>query len=64
MRFPVEANSVFLSLPRSVYDQVISRGWRFYNFFEPDLYRLMCSWATTEESLVALVEAVGAATAV
>ena len=27
----------------------------FYNFFEPGVYRLMCSWATTEEQLDALV---------
>jgi threonine aldolase len=25
-----------------------ARGWRFYKFIEPDVYRLMCSWATTE----------------
>ncbi|PYL64957.1 MAG: threonine aldolase, partial [Verrucomicrobia bacterium] len=25
-----------------------ARGWCFYKFIEPDVYRLMCSWATTE----------------
>jgi threonine aldolase len=26
-------------------------GWRFYKFIEPDIYRLMCSWATTESGI-------------
>jgi threonine aldolase len=47
--FPVEANSVFLSLSSGVYDRITRAGWRFYNFFEPGVYRLMCSWATSEE---------------
>jgi threonine aldolase len=28
-----------------------ARGWRFYKFIEPNVYRLMCSWATTEEDI-------------
>jgi len=28
-----------------------ARGWRFYKFIEPDVYRLMCSWATTENDI-------------
>ena len=28
-----------------------ARGWRFYRFVEPDVYRLMCSWATTERDI-------------
>jgi threonine aldolase len=28
-----------------------ARGWRFYKFIEPDVYRLMCSWATTESNI-------------
>ncbi len=54
--FPVEANVVFVSLDRSTYDRAIQAGWRFYNFFQPGLYRLMCSWATTPQSISALVE--------
>lgn len=46
-KFSVEANAVFISLSASVYDRITKAGWRFYNFFEPDVYRLMCSWATT-----------------
>jgi threonine aldolase len=47
--FPVEANAVFLSLSSDVYDRITQSGWRFYNFFQPDVYRLMCSWATSQE---------------
>jgi len=47
--FPVEANAVFVSLSSGVYDRITRAGWRFYNFFEPGVYRLMCSWATSEE---------------
>ncbi len=47
--FPVEANEVFVSLSAGVYDRITRAGWRFYNFFEPGLYRLMCSWATSQE---------------
>jgi threonine aldolase len=46
--FPVEANAVFVSLSADVYDRIVRAGWRFYNFFDPGLYRLMCSWATDD----------------
>ena len=26
-----------------------ARGWHFYKFFEPDVYRLMCSWSVNEK---------------
>jgi threonine aldolase len=32
-----------------------ARGWRFYKFVEPDIYRLMCSWSTTDEEISMLV---------
>jgi threonine aldolase len=32
-----------------------ARGWRFYKFMEPDVYRLMCSWATTDEEISNLI---------
>jgi len=32
-----------------------ARGWRFYKFVEPDIYRLMCSWSTTDEDISMLV---------
>ena len=32
-----------------------ARGWRFYKFVEPDVYRLMCSWSTTDEDISTLL---------
>jgi threonine aldolase len=49
--FPVEANAVFVRLTDSVVRNLNARGWHFYKFVEPDVYRLMCSWATTETEI-------------
>lgn len=48
---PVEANSVFVSLDERRVSALQTRGWRFYKFGEPHVYRLMCSWATSEEEI-------------
>jgi threonine aldolase len=32
-----------------------ARGWRCYEFIEPNVYRLMCSWSTTEEEISSLL---------
>ena len=45
---PVEANAVFVRLPEVVARNLQARRWHFYNFVEPGVYRLMCSWATTD----------------
>jgi threonine aldolase len=45
--FPREANAVFLPMPEELVAQLHARGWHFYKFLDPDIYRLMCSWATT-----------------
>lgn len=47
--FPREANAVFLRMPESLVTQLHARGWHFYKFIEPDVYRLMCSWAVSHE---------------
>ena len=49
--FPVEANAVFVSMEERLASTLQARGWRFYKFIEPDVYRLMCSWATTERDI-------------
>ena len=46
--FPVEANAVFARMNNELVRGLEARGWRFCKFIEPDVYRLMCSWATTE----------------
>jgi threonine aldolase len=32
-----------------------ARGWNFYKFIEPDVYRLMCSWATRDRDIDGLI---------
>jgi threonine aldolase len=46
--FPVDANAVFVRMNEELVEHLESRGWHFYKFVEPDIYRLMCSWSTTE----------------
>ena len=53
--FSVEANAVFRRLPESLVTRLHERGWRFYKFTEPDIYRFMCAWSTTEAQIDALV---------
>ncbi|HWY39844.1 MAG TPA: low specificity L-threonine aldolase [Chthoniobacterales bacterium] len=53
--FPVEANAVFVRLSDSLLRRLHARGWHFYKFVEPDVYRLMCSWATTQADIDQLV---------
>lgn len=49
--FPCEASAVFLRLPEELVTQLRGRGWHFYKFVEPDVYRLMCSWSMTEKDI-------------
>jgi threonine aldolase len=49
--FPREASAVFLRMPDQLVAQLHGRGWHFYKFIEPDVYRLMCSWSVTEKDI-------------
>jgi threonine aldolase len=49
--FPCEANAIFLRMTGTFVSAVHARGWHFYKHIEPDIYRLMCSWAVTEQAL-------------
>ena len=53
--FPVESNAVFVQMDDELVRGLHARGWRFYKFVEPDIYRLMCSWSTTKEQISVLV---------
>jgi len=53
--FPVDANAVFVRMDERLVIGLQARGWRFYKFMEPDVYRLMCSWATTDEGISNLI---------
>ena len=54
--FPVESNAVFVQLDEQLVRDLHALGWRFYKFVEPDIYRLMCSWSTTDEDISMLVD--------
>jgi threonine aldolase len=49
--FPVEANALFARMDDKLARGLQASGWHFYKFIEPDVYRLMCSWATTESDI-------------
>jgi len=53
--FPLESNAVFVQLGEQHVRDLHARGWRFYKFLEPDIYRLMCSWSTADEDISMLV---------
>ena len=53
--FPREANAVFLHLKDEIVRELHAAGWYFYKFIEPDIYRLMCSWSTTERDIEAFI---------
>ena len=53
--FPVDANAVFARMDEQLVLGLQARGWRFYKFIEPDVYRLMCSWATTDDEISNLI---------
>ena len=53
--FPVEANSVFATLPAPVLDGLRGLGWRFYTFIGAGGARFMCAWDTSPERVDALL---------
>jgi threonine aldolase len=48
---PVEANGVFVELSPALVQGLEARGWHFYRFVGEHGYRVMCSWATREETV-------------
>ncbi len=49
--FSVEANAVFVRMNEKLARDLHARGWHFYKFIEPDVYRLMCSWSVTDQDI-------------
>jgi threonine aldolase len=49
--FPCEASAVFLQLPDQLVKKLHGRGWHFYKFVEPDIYRVMCAWSVSEKDV-------------
>ena len=55
MDLMLEANALFVAFPSQVASALQSRGWHFYTFIGGGA-RLMCSWASTEEGVLAFVQ--------
>jgi len=55
IRFPVEANFVFATLPAPVAEGLQARGWRFYPGFQPHEWRFVCAWDTQPSDVDAFV---------
>ncbi len=53
---PVEANGVFVEMDEAALKRLIGEGWFVYRFLDGSV-RFMCSWATTEEAVDAIGEA-------
>lgn len=49
--FPVEANAVFIRMNKELERKLRGRGWQFYKFSEPDVFRLMCSWSVSDRDI-------------
>jgi threonine aldolase len=53
LRYPVQANSVFLNMPDPVVDELRRKGWRFYTFIGGSA-RFMFAWDTETDRVRAL----------
>jgi threonine aldolase len=53
--FPCDANAIFVRMKDSAAAHLHERGWHFYKFIEPDIYRLMCSWSATQDALARFI---------
>lgn len=53
--FPIDSNAVFVRLDPMSARRLHERGWDFYKFVEPDIYRFMCAWSAQDEGMTALV---------
>ena len=54
---PVEANTVFVRMPAKAHQRLNALGWACYQFDDGSV-RFVCSWATQEEAVDELIEAV------
>jgi threonine aldolase len=47
LKFPRQANAVFIDMPADLCAGLKERGWHFYSFIGAGGARFMCSWETT-----------------
>ena len=55
VKFPCQANSLFIDIPDGVVEKLELQGWRFYSFIGLGGIRIMCSWDTQKEDVDLLV---------
>jgi threonine aldolase len=60
---PVDANGVFVDLPKPAIDALHAKGWHFYAFIGETGVRLMCAWDTSADAVDRFVDDVRAALA-
>lgn len=60
LAFEPQVNGVFVSMPDELVAALHERGWHFYGFIGGS-QRFMCSWATTDEAIDALLADTAAA---
>lgn len=53
---PVEANAVFVRMPPRAHQRLNDKGWACYRFDDGSV-RFVCSWATREEAVDELIDA-------
>jgi threonine aldolase len=54
---PVEANAVFVRMPPRAHQRLNDLGWACYRFDDGSV-RFVCSWATTDEAVDEILEAI------
>jgi threonine aldolase len=54
VKFPREANALFIEMPPLMAEQLKDLGWKFYTFIGAGGARIICSWETTGEEIDAL----------
>ena len=52
---PVDANTVFVRMPAAHHKRLTDKGWACYRFDDGSV-RFVCSWATTEQAVVSLID--------
>ena len=55
LKFPREANAIFLEMPVELATQLKDLGWKFYTFIGAGGARVLCSWETTTTEMDCLV---------
>jgi threonine aldolase len=54
IKFPRQANALFLELPAGLPEKLKALGWKFYSFIGAGGARFLCSWETTEAEIDSL----------